>query len=140
MLRLAGQGKPLRVVDDQRCTPSYTADVADAAAALIERGRDGLYHVTNAGDCTWYEFAAEIFRQAGRDSRSHADHDAPSSAPRPDAPGVQRPVEREARRESAFPALRPWREALGRLSRASAQNEADHRRLLPTADFRRSPT
>ena len=65
MLRLAGQGKPLRVVNDQRCTPSYTADVADAAVGLIARGAGGLFHVTNAGDCTWYEFAAEIFRQAG---------------------------------------------------------------------------
>ena len=65
MLRLAGQGKPLRVVNDQRCTPSYTADVASAAAALIAPERTGLFHVTNAGGCTWYEFAAEIFRQAG---------------------------------------------------------------------------
>jgi dTDP-4-dehydrorhamnose reductase len=65
MLRLAGQGKPLRVVNDQRCTPSYTADVADATVQLIARGATGLFHVTNGGDCTWYEFAAEIFRQSG---------------------------------------------------------------------------
>ena len=64
MLRLAGQGKPLRVVNDQRCTPSYTADVATATVALIERGATGLFHVVNSGDCTWYEFAAEIFRQS----------------------------------------------------------------------------
>jgi dTDP-4-dehydrorhamnose reductase len=65
MLRLAGQGKPLPVVNDQRCTPSYTADVADATVQLIARGANGLFHVTNSGDCTWYEFAAEIFRQSG---------------------------------------------------------------------------
>jgi dTDP-4-dehydrorhamnose reductase len=65
MLRVAGQGKPLRVVNDQRCTPTYTADLADALAALIDRGAEGLVHVTSGGDCTWYEFAAEIFRQAG---------------------------------------------------------------------------
>jgi dTDP-4-dehydrorhamnose reductase len=65
MLRVAGQGKPLRVVNDQRCTPTYTADLADAAAALVARSVEGLYHVTSSGDCTWYEFAAEIFRQAG---------------------------------------------------------------------------
>ena len=65
MLRLAGQGKPIRVVNDQRCTPSYTADVADATVQLIARGASGLFHVTNGGDCTWYEFAAEIFRQSG---------------------------------------------------------------------------
>lgn len=62
MLRLAGQGKPLRVVNDQRCTPSYTADVADATVRLIERGATGLFHVVNSGDCTWFKFAAEIFR------------------------------------------------------------------------------
>jgi dTDP-4-dehydrorhamnose reductase len=65
MLRVAGQGKPLRVVADQRCTPSYTADVADAAAGLIRAGATGLYHVTSGESCSWVEFAAEIFRQAG---------------------------------------------------------------------------
>jgi dTDP-4-dehydrorhamnose reductase len=65
MLRLAGQGKPLRVVHDQRCTPSYTADVAAAAAELIARRAAGLFHVVNGGDCTWFEFASEIFSQAG---------------------------------------------------------------------------
>ncbi|HET6575859.1 MAG TPA: dTDP-4-dehydrorhamnose reductase [Fimbriiglobus sp.] len=65
MLRLAGQGKPLRVVNDQRCTPTYTTDLAEAIAALVARGAEGLYHVTSSGDCTWYELAAEVFRQAG---------------------------------------------------------------------------
>jgi dTDP-4-dehydrorhamnose reductase len=65
MLRVAGQGKPLRVVNDQRCTPSYTADVAAVVADLIAREAEGVYHVTSSGDCTWYEFAAEIFRQTG---------------------------------------------------------------------------
>jgi dTDP-4-dehydrorhamnose reductase len=64
MLRLAGQGKPLRVVNDQRCTPSCTADVAAATVELIVRGATGLFHVVNRGACTWFEFAAEIFRQS----------------------------------------------------------------------------
>jgi dTDP-4-dehydrorhamnose reductase len=64
MLRLAAQGKPVRVVNDQRCTPSSTADVAGAIAAMIVNGVSGLVHATNSGDCTWYEFAAEIFRQS----------------------------------------------------------------------------
>ena len=65
MLRVAGQGKPLRVVNDQRCTPSFTSDVAAATAALIATGAFGLYHVTNAGNCTWYELAREVFRASG---------------------------------------------------------------------------
>ena len=65
MLRLAGQGKPLRVVADQTCTPSYTVDVATAAAALLSTGRYGVYHLTNSGSCSWHDFARTIFQQAG---------------------------------------------------------------------------
>jgi dTDP-4-dehydrorhamnose reductase len=65
MLRVAGQSKPLRVVADQRCTPTYTADLADTTAALIQQDATGLVHVTNGGSMTWHEFAAEIFSQAG---------------------------------------------------------------------------
>jgi dTDP-4-dehydrorhamnose reductase len=65
MLRVAGQGKALRVVNDQRCTPSYTVDVAEATAGLIAAGASGLFHVTSAGSCTWHDFAAEIFRLTG---------------------------------------------------------------------------
>lgn len=64
MLRLAGQGKPLRVVADQICTPSFTQDIATATATLIQTGRFGLHHLTNAGSCSWHDFAAEIFRLA----------------------------------------------------------------------------
>jgi dTDP-4-dehydrorhamnose reductase len=65
MLRVAGQGKPLRVVDDQHCTPSYTADVAAATVALIASGKYGLYHVTNGGATTWYELARTALELAG---------------------------------------------------------------------------
>src|SRR5206468_2838433 len=61
MLRLAGQGKPLRVVDDQVCTPSYATDVAEAALALVRAGAQGLYHVRSGGACSWHEFARAIF-------------------------------------------------------------------------------
>jgi len=65
MLRLAGTGKPVRVVNDQRCTPSYAKHLAEAAAALLATERFGLYHLVNAGECSWHEFASEIFKQAG---------------------------------------------------------------------------
>jgi dTDP-4-dehydrorhamnose reductase len=65
MLRVAGQGKPLRVVADQTCTPSYTVDVATAAAGLIQTREYGLYHLTNTGGCTWHDFARTIFELAG---------------------------------------------------------------------------
>jgi dTDP-4-dehydrorhamnose reductase len=66
MLRLADRGTPIRVVNDQRCTPSYTQDVAKAAIALMATQQYGLYHVTNRGSCTWYEFASMVFELAGR--------------------------------------------------------------------------
>jgi dTDP-4-dehydrorhamnose reductase len=65
MLRVVGQGKPLRVVADQTCTPTYTADLADAVVALLAMGRHGLYHLTNGGSCTWHEFAAAVFELSG---------------------------------------------------------------------------
>src|SRR5690606_35857431 len=52
MLRLAGERDELRVVNDQYCTPSYTADVARAIDALLATDEHGLYHVTNAGQTT----------------------------------------------------------------------------------------
>ncbi len=80
MLRVAGQGKPLRVVADQRCTPTYTADLADATAALIERDATGLLHVTNAGSMTWHEFAVQ---RAGLRAAEPARGDAAAVARRP---------------------------------------------------------
>ncbi len=65
MLRLAREGKPIRVVNDQTCTPTFTKDLAQQIARLIETEAYGIYHITNDGACTWYEFACEAFRLAG---------------------------------------------------------------------------
>ncbi len=62
MLRLGRERKQLRVVDDQRCTPTSTADLAEALVKLIATDEFGLYHATNSGSMTWCEFAREIFR------------------------------------------------------------------------------
>lgn len=70
MLRLGGENRPLRVVNDQHCTPSYVPHVAEAVLFLARQALKqpevcGLYHVTNSGATTWYDLAAEIFRQRG---------------------------------------------------------------------------
>jgi dTDP-4-dehydrorhamnose reductase len=65
MLRLARERGAVRVVADQRCTPSFVADVAAAIIALVRRDAGGIYHVVNRGDATWHEFAVEVFRIAG---------------------------------------------------------------------------
>jgi dTDP-4-dehydrorhamnose reductase len=65
MLRVAAQGKPLRVVNDQLCTPTSTVDLALAIEQLLRTPSTGIVHITNAGSCSWYEFAGEIFRLEG---------------------------------------------------------------------------
>ncbi|GAB4158245.1 MAG: dTDP-4-dehydrorhamnose reductase [Planctomycetaceae bacterium] len=64
MLRLAGERDKLRVVDDQHCTPTFVMDLAQWIAELIETDQYGVFHATNAGETTWYDFAREIFRLA----------------------------------------------------------------------------
>ncbi len=65
ILRLAASRPELAVVNDQRGSPTYTRDLAAALAELCRKSARGIVHVTNAGDCTWYEFAKEILRVAG---------------------------------------------------------------------------
>ena len=62
MVRLSKEGRAIRVVDDQVLTPTYTKDLAEKIVELVRSERYGLYHITNAGSCSWYEFTKEIFR------------------------------------------------------------------------------
>ncbi|HEC34448.1 MAG TPA: dTDP-4-dehydrorhamnose reductase [Chloroflexi bacterium] len=65
MLRLAREGRAIRVVDDQVLSPTYTLDLARQIGVLIETDHYGLYHATSHGACSWYQFAARIFELAG---------------------------------------------------------------------------
>jgi len=65
MLRLAREGRPIRVVRDQVLTPSYTLDLAPKVWRAVARAAHGVYHLTNAGETSWYDFAREIFRLSG---------------------------------------------------------------------------
>ena len=67
VLRLAAEGGPLRFVSDQRGSPSFTSDVAAVIERLCVDRSPGLYHVTNQGEVSWYEFAREIMAAAGHD-------------------------------------------------------------------------
>jgi dTDP-4-dehydrorhamnose reductase len=62
MVRLSKEGRAIRVVDDQVLTPTYTKDLAEKIVELVRSERYGLYHITNRGSCSWYEFTKEIFR------------------------------------------------------------------------------
>jgi dTDP-4-dehydrorhamnose reductase len=65
ILKLAATRPTLDVVDDQRGSPTYVVDLARAIAELCRKGARGIVHVNNAGDCTWFEFAREIVKDAG---------------------------------------------------------------------------
>jgi len=69
MIALEQKGVALRVVSDQRITPTATAELAPRVWELIQTGRFGLYHMTNEGECTWFEFAQAIFQMLGRPAR-----------------------------------------------------------------------
>lgn len=66
MLDLAASRPELKVVSDQIGTPTYAGDLAEAILKMIESPEEGVYHFTDMGSCSWYEFACEIARLAGR--------------------------------------------------------------------------
>jgi dTDP-4-dehydrorhamnose reductase len=69
MLRAARQDQPLRVVNNQVVTPTSADELAEKLVPLLRSDAYGLYHLTNAGQCSWYQFAQEIFRLTGLDAR-----------------------------------------------------------------------
>jgi len=67
MLKKAAEGAPIRVVNDQILTPTFTGDLAKAVSQLIRTEAYGLYHVSAEGQCSWCEFARAIFELEGLD-------------------------------------------------------------------------
>ena len=110
MLRLAREGKPVRVIDDQVCTPTFTQDLAAQIVRLIETGCYGTYHTTNDGGCSWYEFACEIFRLADLAPRvtpiTSDEFNAPAKRP------AYSVLENRALRELGIDCMRDWHAAL----------------------------
>ncbi len=64
MLRLATAGTPLRVVSDQRGTPTWTRDIVAAIVALVDQQASGVFHFTAAGETSWHGFASAILEEA----------------------------------------------------------------------------
>jgi dTDP-4-dehydrorhamnose reductase len=110
MLRLAAQGKKLNVVADQVCTPTSTTDLAQHLIPLVHAGAQGVFHMTNSGECSWFHFAQEIFRVSGVKAQL-----APTTT---EAYGAKagRPaysvLDNAQLRRSGFADFRPWQEAL----------------------------
>jgi dTDP-4-dehydrorhamnose reductase len=62
MIKMAEGKKEIKVVNDQVLTPTSTMDVSEKLLELMQTGKYGIYHMTNTGSCSWYEFTCEIFR------------------------------------------------------------------------------
>lgn len=68
IIRAGRENERVRVVDDQTGSPTYSRDLAAKLVEIIETGAFGIYHVSNSGSCTWYQFTREIFKLAGLDT------------------------------------------------------------------------
>jgi len=103
-------GTHLRMVADQRLSPTPTADLATALVDGVERGATGIVHLTSSGDCSWHEFTMEIMRLAGIDVEVEAVDTTipPGGADRP-LNGV---LARPRADELGLPSLSHWREGL----------------------------
>lgn len=110
MIRLARKGKPIRVVNDQVLTPTYTRDLAKAIKGLMCTDSYGLYHLTNGGSCSWHRFAAAIFKlaQMNPDLRSISTDAYEAAAERPSYSVL---TSHRLKGVGINP-LRPWQDAL----------------------------
>ena len=112
MLKLSETHSELNVVDDQIGSPTYTYDLAVLMVDMIETEKYGRYHATNEGLCSWYEFACEIFRQAGRDVKVNpvSSEEFPAKAKRPH----NSRMDKSKLAENGFTPLPAWQDALKR--------------------------
>lgn len=112
MLNLGKTHDHLTVVNDQTGSPTYTYDLARLLVDMIQTEKYGRYHATNEGLCTWYEFACEIFKQAGmKVSVAPVSSDEyPAKAKRPE----NSRMDKSKLVENGFTPLPSWQDALSR--------------------------
>ena len=122
MLNLSETHDELSVVNDQIGSPTYTYDLAKLLVDMVETDKYGRYHATNEGLCTWYEFATEIFRQAGKEITVHpvTSDQFPSKARRPHNSRMSK----DKLEANGFDRLPTWQDALNRYLKAIGVIEA----------------
>jgi dTDP-4-dehydrorhamnose reductase len=110
MLRLSQEMELIQVVHDQVGCPTFTMDLAECIRGLMLSDAYGVYHVSNSGYCSWYEFAQEIFRLAGKDVKTvpitSEEFVRPAKRPQYSV------LDHMSLRLSGFPAMRHWKEGL----------------------------
>ena len=112
MLRLGKERGAVSVVNDQIGSPTYTFDLAVLLVDMIQTEKYGRYHATNEGLCSWYEFACEIFQQAGMDVKVTpvSSDQFPAKAKRPSNSRMSK----DKLEENGFNRLPTWQDALSR--------------------------
>ncbi len=110
MLRLGEERGEVGVVHDQVGSPTYTVDLARFMVELMETDKYGIYHATNSGVCSWYEFAVEIFNQAGLNVIVNPL--TSDQFPRPAARPHYSVLSKKRIEEKGLTPLRDWKEAL----------------------------
>lgn len=112
MLRIGKEKGKASVVNDQVGSPTYTYDLARLLVDMIQTDRYGRYHATNEGLCSWYEFAVEIFRQAGLSVEvtpvTSAEYGAKAKRP------ANSRMNRDKLDANGFKRLPSWQDALSR--------------------------
>lgn len=112
MLNLAKTHDIITVVNDQFGSPTYTYDLAKLLADMIVTEKYGNYHATNEGDCSWYEFACAIFKEAGVNVnvKPVTSEEYGAKANRP----ANSRMSKEKLTENGFERLPAWQDALHR--------------------------
>ena len=123
MLRLGRERGAVSVVDDQIGSPTYTYDLARLLVDMIQTECYGRYHATNEGICSWYEFACEIFKQAGMDQVKVTPVDSASYPAKAKRPSNSR-MSKEKLTENGFERLPDWQDALSRYLKELEKQEA----------------
>lgn len=113
MLRLGEERGAVSVVDDQIGSPTYTYDLAVLLVDMVLTEKYGRYHATNEGLCSWYEFACEIFKQAGMDQVKVTPVDSNAFPVKAKRPHNSR-MSKEKLTQNGFSRLPSWQDALGR--------------------------
>jgi dTDP-4-dehydrorhamnose reductase len=110
MIELAKKGEKIRVVNDQVLTPTSSKDLAEKLYELIYTKKYGLYHMTNTGQCSWYDFAVEIFKLAGisPDLKPISSEEFAAKAKRP----AYSVLDNRNLRAAGIKDMRPWQDAL----------------------------
>ncbi|MEM8874568.1 MAG: dTDP-4-dehydrorhamnose reductase [Planctomycetota bacterium] len=114
MVTLARKGVSLKVINDQRGTPTFTYDLAEALLNLVDADAEGIFHATNAGETNWHDFAAATFDVFNVEADLTPTTAAEYAADKPDA--AHRPgysvLDLSAYESATGKHMRPWREAL----------------------------